>query len=72
MIRISFNKIVKELKQKNYIRREDETEVYRSKIEGYGTSIKGDKHNVNQDSLIFSEKIFIICDGHGTNGKQIS
>jgi hypothetical protein len=72
LIRSSFNKLVKELKQKNYIRREDETEVVRDKIEGHGASIKGEKHSVNQDSLAFSEKVFIVCDGHGTNGKQIS
>lgn len=72
MIRVSFNRIVKEIKQKSCIRRDDETEVFKNKVEGFGASIKGDKHNVNQDSLVFSDCIYIICDGHGTNGKQIS
>lgn len=27
---------------------------------------------MNQDSMAFSEGVYIICDGHGTNGKQIS
>lgn len=27
---------------------------------------------MNQDSLAYSDNVYIICDGHGTNGKQIS
>jgi hypothetical protein len=72
MIRVSFDRIVKEIKQKNCIRRDDENEVVRRKIEGFGASVKGEKHNVNQDSMVFSDGVYLICDGHGTNGKQIS
>ena len=66
-----FNKLLKEIKQKNFIRI-DEHENLKLKFEAFGATLKGDKHNVNQDSMIFSEGIYIICDGHGANGKQIS
>jgi len=68
----SFNRIVKELKHKTLTRREEENENNGSKIESFGASLKGDRHNVNQDSIIFSDNIYIVCDGHGANGKQIS
>lgn len=32
----------------------------------------GDKHSENQDSVYFSQGIYVLCDGHGSNGKQIS
>lgn len=72
MVRASFDRIVKEIKHKKCIRRDDETELSRAKIEAHAATIKGQKHANNQDSYAFSDGIYIICDGHGTNGKQIS
>lgn len=68
----SFNRIVKELKHKTLARREEENENSATKIECFGATLKGDRHNVNQDSIIFSDNIYIVCDGHGANGKQVS
>lgn len=38
----------------------------------YTETIKGRSGKENQDSLVVYPGIYIVCDGHGQNGKEVS
>ena len=41
-------------------------------METFSETTKGHHHEENQDAVKYSKGVYIICDGHGSNGKQVA
>ena len=69
---INFNRALKNIKMKGSLINRGKNSQLKSKVEVSSFSLKGNKQTGNQDSVAWAEGIYIIADGHGTNGKLVS
>ena len=71
----NFYKELKRIKRNNLSRKKSEEnrkDSIKKPYEAYSASLAGNKQTENQDYVKIMEGIFVICDGHGSNGKEVA
>ena len=50
----------------------DEIRDNKDRCEAYSALLSQGINTENEDSIKFTEGIYVLCDGHGSNGKEVS